>query len=158
MQYISYFLALFLFASSMYAEESFSMIKPRAVTEQHIGAIIDQIESSGLKVVALKMVKFETALAKQFYAEHEGKPFFDALIQKMTSGPVVAMVIEGEDAVRRLRTLVGATNPEQAAPNTIRARFGKGVTENAIHASDSVASAKREIALVFQPTEVFAAP
>src|SRR5437879_6485938 len=98
------------FSSSLVAEgpsRTFSMIKPRAVQEQHIGAIIDQIEHAGLKVVAVKMVQINSDTAKTFYKEHEGKPFFNDLIAKMTSGPVVAMVIEGKDPVAALRALVG---------------------------------------------------
>jgi len=144
--------ALVLFASSLslFSEQTFSMIKPGAVQEHHIGAIIDAIEKANLQIVKLQMMQLDEAQVKAFYKEHEGKPFFPTLITKMTSGPVVAMVIEGDNAVPRLREIIGNTNPEKAAPGTIRALFGKNMTENAIHASDSADSAKREIAFFFK--------
>lgn len=139
----------------MYGEETFSMIKPRAVKEQHIGEIIAILEKGGLKVCALKMTKLRPEQAKEFYKEHEGKPFFNDLVEKMTSGPIVAMCLSGDDAVVRLRTLIGNTNPEKADAGTVRALFGKGVSENAIHGSDSVKSAEREIAFFFSENEVY---
>ncbi len=156
----TFFMAISATTTVLSAETSstFSMIKPRAVQEQHIGEILARIESSGLKVAALKMTRLSQEQAKTFYKEHEGKPFFNALIEKMTSGPVVAMVIAGsgeEATVMRLRAIIGATNPEKAEPNTIRALFGKNVTENAIHASDSEESAKREMQFFFKPDEIF---
>src|SRR5690348_13603836 len=130
-------IALFVLATtSMFADTTFSMIKPGAVQDNEIGAILDQIESSNLRVVAMKMTRLSEETAKTFYKEHEGKPFFKDLVQKMTSGPVVVFVVEGKDAQSRLRTLVGATDPAKADPFTIRALFGKSASENAIHASD----------------------
>lgn len=152
---ILFSLALFLFCTALQASETFSMIKPTAVKEQHIGEILALIEKSDLKIVAIKMVKLDEALAKTFYKEHENKPFFPELVQMMTSGPVVAFVASGDDAVLRLRKLVGDTNPKKAALGTIRALFGKSPGENAIHASDSDESAKREIALFFTPDQIF---
>lgn len=153
----SLFFALFSFTTLAQAAQSstFSMIKPGAVKEQHIGAIVDKIEQAGLKVTALKMTRLTQEQATSFYKEHEGKPFFPTLIEKMTSGPVVAMVLQGDEAVTTLRKVIGATNPEKAEPNTIRALFGKNVTENAIHASDSPESATREIQFFFTPEQIY---
>jgi nucleoside-diphosphate kinase len=146
---------VFAFCSTLCATETFSMIKPTAVKEQHIGEILAKIEQSGLKIVAIKMMRLDNALASKFYKEHEAKPFFPDILKMMTSGPVVALVIEGDDAVLRLRKLIGATDPKKAESGTIRALFGKSPSENAIHASDSDQSATREIALFFTPNEIF---
>ena len=149
--------ALFSFTAIAQAEQSstFSMIKPRAVKEQHIGAIVDKLEYAGLKVCAIKMTRLTPEQATAFYKEHEGKPFFGALIEKITSGPIVALVLQGDDAVTALRTVIGATNPEKAEPNTIRALFGKSLDENAIHGSDSPESAAREIKFFFTPDQIY---
>ncbi len=136
-------------------EQSFAIIKPTAVREGHIGAIIEMIEKANLKINGLKMTKLSVIDAESFYAEHKGKPFFKELITMMTSGPIVAMVVEGQDAIARLRTLVGATDPNKAANDTIRKAFGKNITENAIHASDSAESAIREIPFFFNSREMF---
>lgn len=150
------FLALFLAATSLVsADVTFSMIKPSAVQDNEIGAILDQVECAGFRIAAMRMTRLSEAQAKEFYKEHEGKPFFNDLVQKMTSGPVVAFVIEGKDTVKGIRKLVGATDPAKAEPYTIRALFGKSASENGIHASDSDASATREIALFFKPEEIF---
>ncbi len=145
--------------SSLCAEVSttFAMIKPRAVKEQHIGEIIKQIEKADLKIAALKMTRLSEEQAKAFYKEHEGKPFFAGLIEKMTSGPVVAMVISSQDdTVKKVRTIIGATNPAKAEQGTIRSLYGKDITENAIHSSDSPESATREIQFFFTPAEIYA--
>lgn len=141
--------------SILAAEETFSMIKPKAVQEKHIGAILEKIENSNLRIIGMRMVKLDEAQVKAFYKEHEGKPFFPALIEKMSSGPIVALVIEGDNAVLRLREVVGATDPKKAAHGTIRALFATSMTENAIHASDSVESAKREMAFFFTPDQLY---
>jgi nucleoside-diphosphate kinase len=130
------------------------MIKPTAVKEHHIGGIIDMIEKANLSIGALKMQKISKEQAEAFYAEHQGKPFFAELVQMMSSGPVVLMVVEGDSAITKLREVVGSTDPKKAAPGTIRATFGKSVGENAIHASDSPQSATREIAFFFAQDSV----
>jgi nucleoside-diphosphate kinase len=136
-------------------EMTFSMIKPSAVREEHTGAILNKIESSGLRIAALKMHKMTKEQAEEFYKEHKDRPFYQELVAFMTTGPVVAMVVEGENSVSRLRAIVGATNPAKAEAGTIRALFGKSITENAIHASDSQASSAREIPFFFQPSEIY---
>jgi nucleoside-diphosphate kinase len=155
---LSLFIALFVFASfsALAAEETatFSMVKPSAVQDKHIGAILNKIEEAGLKLGAIRMARLTQDQAKAFYKEHEGKPFFASLVEKMTSGPVVLLVVKGEDAQNTLRKVIGATNPEKAEPNTIRALYGKNITENAIHASDSPESAKREIAFFFTQEQI----
>ncbi len=141
--------AFLLSASLLYSDQTFSMIKPTAVKEHHIGGIINMIEQANLELVALKMQRITKEQAEAFYGEHKGKPFYNDLVAMMSSGPVVLMVVEGDNAVPHLREIVGATDPKKAAPGTIRASYGKSVGENAIHASDSPESAKREIAFFF---------
>src|SRR5260221_14671685 len=136
-------------------EMTFSMIKPTAVKEGHIGGIIEVIEKSRLHIAGLKMVKLSKEEAENFYAEHKGKPFYGELVNMMSSGPIVAMVIEGENVVTRLRDIVGATDPKKANRGTIRQLFGKNVGENAIHASDSPASAITEIPFFFTTQEIY---
>ncbi len=130
------------------------MIKPSAVQEQHIGQIISMIEKENLKVSGLKLQRLSEDEARAFYAEHKERPFYQELVAMMSSGPVVLMVIEGDAAVTRLRELVGSTDPKKANPGTIRHAFGKSVGDNAIHASDSPASAAREIAFFFAKDEL----
>lgn len=137
------------------AERTFSMIKPTAVHDHHVGAIIDMIEKTSLHVIGLKMQKITTEQAEAFYAEHAGKPFYPDLVKMMSSGPVVVMVIEGDNAVSNLRNVVGSTDPKKANIGTIRHTFGKSVGENAIHASDSQESAVREINFFFTKEEIF---
>ena len=156
-----FLICLFLISSTLFAAESdltFSMIKPLAVKEQHIGGIVDQIEKNSLTVVGIKMVQLTPEKAKAFYKEHEGKPFFNDLVTRMSSGPIVALVIQGNDAVAHLRQVVGATDPKKAAAGTIRALFGRSVTDNAIHASDSAAAAAREVPFFFTEEEIFSIP
>lgn len=126
-----------------------SIIKPNAVAKNAIGAIIQRFEAAGLQVVAAHMLHLSQEQATAFYAEHQGKGFFDELVGFMTSGPVLAMVLAGEDAIARNRDLMGATNPANAAPGTIRADFADSFTENAVHGSDAPATAEREIAFFF---------
>jgi len=135
-------------------ERTFVMIKPDGVQRGLIGEIISRIERKGLKIVGMKMLRISQELAQKHYAEHRGKPFFDSLISYITSGPVVAMVVEGKEAVKVMRTLVGKTNPIEASPGTIRGDYAMDVGRNVIHASDSIESANREISLFFNEEEI----
>jgi nucleoside-diphosphate kinase len=137
----------------MPVEKTFSIIKPNAVKKNAIGAIITKFESSGLKVAAAKLAVISKSQCEEFYAEHKERPFFGELVSFMTSGPVVLMALQGENAVLRNREIMGATDPKKAAPGTIRALFGDNVGENAVHGSDSTASAARELNIFFKPTE-----
>lgn len=138
----------------MAVERTLSIIKPDAVAKNVIGKIISRFEDGGLKVVACKMLQLTDETAGGFYAEHKARGFFKDLVEFMTSGPVVVQVLEGENAIARNRELMGATNPTQAAPGTIRADFAKSIDANAVHGSDSSASAEREIDYFFKPGEV----
>ena len=135
-------------------ERTFSIIKPDAVKRNLIGAILGRFESQGFRVVALKMVQLTKEQAEGFYAEHQGKPFFDPLVEYMLSGPIVVSVLEKENAVKDYHTLIGATNPAEAAEGTIRKDFALNQRENSVHGSDSVESAKREIAYFFVDSEI----
>jgi len=130
-------------------ERTYCMLKPDAVANRHIGAIIDRFERVGLTIERLELGLVTPEQAAKNYAEHEGKPFYDGLIGYITSGPVVKMVLSGEDAVAITRKLMGPTNPAEAAPGTIRGDFGLVMDANVVHGSDSVASAEREIAIFF---------
>ena len=138
----------------MAVERTLSIVKPDAVARNLIGEIYSRFEKGGLAVVAAKMTHLTPAAAGGFYAEHRGKPFYDALVDYMCSGPVMLQVLEGEDAIQVNRRLMGATNPKEAAPGTIRADFAESIDANAVHGSDSTASAAREIAHFFSPTEI----
>jgi nucleoside-diphosphate kinase len=138
----------------MAVERTFSIIKPDAVARNLIGQIIARFESHGLEIVAARMLRLSKEQASGFYAEHRARPFYNDLVAYMTSGPVMVQVLEGEDAVARNRQLMGATNPKDAEPGTIRADFAESVEANAVHGSDSPASAEREIAFFFEPTEI----
>ncbi len=142
----------------MSVERTLSILKPDAVARNLIGEIYSRFEREGLQVVAAKMLRLEQTAAAGFYAEHEGKPFFAALCAYMTSGPIMVQVLEGEDAISANRRLMGATNPAEAAPGTIRADFAKTVDANAVHGSDSPASAQREIAYFFAAAELHPRP
>jgi len=135
-------------------ERTFVMIKPDGVQRGLIGEAISRLEKKGLKIVAIKMLKIPKEMAEKHYEEHRNKPFFNSLISYITSGPVVAMVVEGKNAVKVVRKLVGATNPAEAEPGTIRGDFGLDLGRNIIHASDSLASAEREIRLFFKDDEI----
>ncbi|MGL5758301.1 nucleoside-diphosphate kinase [Plesiomonas sp.] len=139
----------------MALEQTFSIIKPDAVAKNLIGAIYGRFEAAGLKIIAAKMVHLTAQQAAGFYAEHAGKPFYDDLVTFMTSGPIMVQVLEGEDAVRRHREIMGATNPEQAQAGTLRANYAESMSRNAVHGSDATASAAREIAYFFAESEVF---
>jgi nucleoside-diphosphate kinase len=138
----------------MAIEKTFSMLKPGVVQRRLAGEIIARIERKGLKIVALKMMTITKSLAETHYAEHREKSFFGELVSFITSGPVVAMVIEGEDAIARVRSLCGATKVEAALPGTIRGDFAMHTGLNIIHASDSQESAAREIGLFFDTSEI----
>ncbi len=138
----------------MAVERTFSIIKPNAVKKNVMGDIIHHFETNGLKVAAAKLVNMSESKAKEFYAEHKERPFFGELVEFMTSGPVLLMVLAGENAVAKNRELMGATDPKKAAPGTIRAKHGDSVGANAVHGSDSPASAQREIALFFEQNEL----
>lgn len=125
------------------------MIKPDATSRGLIGKVIARLEGEGLRVVAMKMLNVDRLAAERLYAIHRGKPFYDGLVEYIMSGPVVAMILEGEGAVRRVRRVVGATDPAKAEPGTIRRDLGLGIRENVVHAADSVENAEREIQIFF---------
>lgn len=127
-------------------EQTLMMIKPDAVRRNLIGKILERVEGAGLGIARMRMVRLQPDEARTFYRVHEGKPFLEALVAFMSSGPVVALVVEGESAVSRLREVVGATNPAQAAPGTIRRDFALDVEKNSVHASDALSTARDEIA------------
>ena len=138
----------------MAVERTLSIIKPDAVGKNVIGNIYSRFEGAGLKVVGAKMLHLSREKAEGFYAEHRERPFFPDLVSFMTSGPVVVSVLEGENAVAHHRELMGATNPAEAAPGTIRADFAQTIDENAVHGSDSPGSAAREVAYFFDEAEI----
>ncbi|MGQ9557896.1 MAG: nucleoside-diphosphate kinase [Desulfurispora sp.] len=135
-------------------ERTYVMIKPDGVQRGLVGEILAAFEKKGLKMVGLKMLRITPELAERHYGEHKGKPFYAPLVEYITSGPVVAMVLEGKDAVRTVREMMGATDPLKAAPGTIRATYGMDIGRNVIHGSDSPASAEREIGIFFRPEEL----
>lgn len=136
------------------AEQTLSIIKPDAVKNQHIGDIISRFEKNGLKIAALKMVKLDKKQAGDFYAVHKDRPFYAELVNFMSSGPVVIMVLDGNNAVTKNRELMGATDPKKADANTIRKDFAESITNNAVHGSDSLENAKIEIDFFFKPQEI----
>lgn len=135
-------------------EQTLSIIKPDAVKKGVIGKIIDRFESNGLRVAAMKKAQLSEKEAGDFYAVHAERPFFKDLVEFMTSGPVVIMALEGENAVLKNRDLMGATNPKEAAAGTIRADFADSIDANAVHGSDSLENAKNEIAFFFKADEI----
>ena len=135
-------------------EKTLSIIKPDAVKKSVIGKIIDRFESNGLRVAAIKKIQLSRADAEAFYAVHKERPFFAELVEFMISGPVVVSVLEGENAVTKNRKLMGATNPKEAAPGTIRADFAESIDANAVHGSDSLENAQKEIAFFFAQREI----
>jgi len=138
----------------MERERTLVLIKPDAVRRRLIGEIIRRIELKGLDIIAIKLMRVDRDLAERHYAEHSEKPFFEGLVSFITSGPIVAMVVEGPKAISAVRALMGATNPLEAQPGTIRGDFGLDLTANLIHGSDSQESAAREIELFFRPEEI----
>lgn len=131
-------------------EQTLSIIKPDAVSSHHIGEIISRFEKAGLVVKDLKMIQLNRQEAENFYKVHEKKPFYKDLVDFMVSGPIVAILIEGQDAVAKNRTLMGATDPKKALPGTLRADFASSIQKNAVHGSDSPENAMREIAFFFK--------
>lgn len=140
----------------MALERTLSIVKPDAVARNLIGEIYSRFEKGGLKIVAAKMLTLSEAQAHGFYGEHEGKPFFADLVAYMRSGPVLVQVLEGDDAIATNRRLMGATNPAEAEPGTIRADFAESIDANCVHGSDAPESAAREIAFFFEDAEVHA--
>ncbi len=138
----------------MAIERTISIIKPDAVAKNVIGDIYSRFEKGGLKIIAAKMMHLSREQAEGFYAVHKERPFFNDLVSFMTSGPVMVQVLEGEDAVAKNRELMGATNPKEAAPGTIRADFAVSIDENAVHGSDAPETAKCEIEFFFKPEEL----
>jgi nucleoside-diphosphate kinase len=140
----------------MTREQTLSILKPDVVAGNHIGAILMRFEKAGLKIVASKMLHLTSEQAKAFYAVHAHRPFFQELVSFMIEGPVFISVLEGENAVTKNRELMGATNPKEAAPGTIRADFARSIDKNAVHGSDSAENAKKEIAFFFKQQEIVA--
>ena len=138
----------------MATERTLSIIKPDAVSKNIIGKIISRFEDNGLCIVAGKLIQLDDEMASGFYAEHEGRPFFEDLKKFMTSGPVFVQVLEGEGAIQKNRELMGSTNPQEADPGTIRADFANSIDANAVHGSDSETSAAREINYFFTEEEI----
>ncbi len=138
----------------MAIERTLSIIKPDAVGAQVIGQIYQRFEAAGLRITAARMVRLSRAEAEQFYAVHKLRPFFDGLVAFMISGPIMAQVLEGEDAIRKNRAVMGATNPAEAAAGTIRADFATDVERNAVHGSDAAATAAQEIEFFFTPAQI----
>jgi nucleoside-diphosphate kinase len=138
----------------MSVEKTFSIIKPNAVEDNNIGNIIARFEKEGLKVAAAKFARLSKEKAEGFYIEHKERPFFNSLVNFMTSGPVLLMVLEGENAVDRNREIMGATNPEEAQENTLRKLYASSIEANAVHGSDSAQSADREISYFFEKSEI----
>lgn len=139
----------------MTTNRTFTMIKPDAVANGHIGAILDQITKSGFKIIALKYTSLSADKAGEFYAVHKGRPFYDALVGFMSSGPIVAAILEKDNAIADFRKLIGATNPADAEEGTIRNRFAKSIDANAVHGSDSDENADIEGNFFFNGFERF---
>ncbi|WP_299184417.1 nucleoside-diphosphate kinase [uncultured Aquimarina sp.] len=139
----------------MATNRTFTMLKPDAVRKGYIGEILEQITASGFRIVAMKLTQLTTDGAKAFYAVHSERPFYGELVEYMTSGPIVAAILEKENAVEDFRTLIGATNPEEAAEGTIRKKFATSISENAVHGSDSDDNAAIEGAFHFSGREQF---
>lgn len=139
----------------MAIERTLSIIKPDATARNLVGAIVGRFESEGLRIAAMRKTWLSTQEAEGFYAVHRARPFFGELVEFMTSGPCVVMVLEGEDAVKRNREIMGATNPAEAAEGTLRKLYAASIGENAVHGSDSPENAAIEVAYFFRSTEVY---
>ena len=139
----------------MITNKTFTMLKPDSVENGNIGAILEKITTSGFRIVAMKLTQLTTADAKAFYVVHKDRPFFDDLVEYMTRGPIVAAILEKENAVQDFRTLIGATNPSEAAEGTIRNMFAESISQNAVHGSDSDNNAAVESAFHFSVREMF---
>ncbi|MHB1127639.1 MAG: nucleoside-diphosphate kinase [Bacillota bacterium] len=135
-------------------ERSYVMVKPDGVQRNMVGDIISRFEKKGYRIIAMKMLRITRLMAEQHYAEHVGKPFFNGLVDYITSGPVVAMVLEGKDVVAGVRKMMGSTNPSEAATGTIRGDYALDIGRNVVHGSDSPESAQREMAIYFAPEEL----
>ena len=138
----------------MAIEKTFSIIKPNSTLDNNIGNIIAMFEKNGLRIAAAKFTQLSKEKAEGFYIEHKERPFFGELVDFMTSGPVMLMSLEGENAVMKNREIMGATNPAEAAEGTVRKLYAKSIGENAVHGSDSTASAERELAYFFEKNEL----
>lgn len=138
----------------MAIEQTFSIVKPDAVASNQIGRIYQRFEDAGLKIVASRMLHMTRQQAEQFYLVHKERPFYGELVEFMTSGPVMVQVLEGEDAIAKNREVMGATNPTEAEPGTIRADFAADVQENAVHGSDAPETATQEIAFFFDNSQI----
>ena len=138
----------------MAIERTFSIVKPDAVRRNLIGKIYDRFETGGLRVIASRMIQLTRSQAQDFYAVHRERPFYNDLVEYMTSGPVVVQVLEGESAITRNREIMGATNPADAAPGTIRADFAESVEANAVHGSDAPETAREEISFFFEDSDI----
>ena len=138
----------------MSIEQTLSIIKPDAVGKNVIGRIMDRFESAGLKIVACRMIHLSREQAEVFYAVHRDKPFYGELVEYMISGPVIVQVLEGVEAIQKNRDVMGATNPLEAAPGTIRADFAESVQANAVHGSDGAVTAQQEISYFFDPIQI----
>ncbi len=138
----------------MTLEQTLSIVKPDAVSKNQIGPILAMLEGAGLKIIAAKMLHLSKQQAEGFYAVHKERPFFNDLVKFMTTGPVLVMVLEGQNAVAKNREVMGATDPKKAAPGTIRAEFADSIEANAVHGSDSLENAKTEIKFFFKPEEI----
>ncbi len=138
----------------MAIEQTFSIIKPNAMKKNCIGDIVSMFEANGLKIAAAKITVLTKAKCEEFYAEHKARPFFGELVSFMTSGPVMLMCLQGENAVLKNREIMGATDPKKANSGTVRAKFGDNMGENAVHGSDSPTSAQRELSLFFEKHEI----
>lgn len=136
-------------------ETTFVLIKPNVMKKEKAGAIIDRFQKEGLKVKALKMTHLEKEKCEEFYQEHKERPFFSELVEFISSAPVIVMALSGEGAVLKARKIMGATDPKQADPGTLRFEYGDSVGENAVHGSDSLKSAEKELALFFKKEEIF---
>ncbi|MFO7952409.1 MAG: nucleoside-diphosphate kinase [Bacillota bacterium] len=139
----------------MSRERTFLMVKPDGLQRGLVGEVIRRMENKGMKMVAMKMLRIDKALAARHYGEHKGKPFYEGLIEYITSAPSVAMIWEGDDAVAMTRTMIGATDPKKAAPGTIRGDLAMFTGKNIVHGSDSPESAAREIELFFKDNEIY---
>ena len=140
----------------MATNRTFTMLKPDAVQNGHIGAILEKINAAGFRIVAMKMTQLSKVDAEAFYAIHSERPFFGELVEYMTSGPIVSAILEKDNAVDDFRTLIGATNPAEAAEGTIRKMYAESIAANAVHGSDSTESAAREVAYFFADNEICA--
>jgi nucleoside-diphosphate kinase len=151
------FVSLFVTICSTFlqAEQTLSIIKPDGVRGDHVGEIIARFEKNGLHVAGMKMIRVSPEQAGEFYADLKSRPFFPGLVKFMSSSPVVVMVLDGDNAVKKNRELMGATDPKNAVPGTIRADLSKSIAENTVHGSDSSESAKQEIPFFFKPEEIF---